>query len=210
MGADIKAALHAIARHADRQFGPRPRSAWPNLLVMTDRAVQGDAWDLADAVPAGTIICLRDYDLKDRAYYTARLASACHHNNVRLVVGGDVSLALQVGAWGVHIPEGLWRQSIQDVARARRHNLRISTAIHSRQAARSVVIGGRALCDVALVSPVFATQSHPEQPVLGPLGLAGILDALPTPAYALGGVRPGTIGRLAGLPLCGVAGIRFT
>lgn len=210
MGADHKAALHTIARLADRQFAPRRQDQWPNLVVMTDRAVQGDAWHLADAVPAGTIICLRDYDLKDRAHYAARLAAVCRHNNVRLVVGGDVSLALRVGAWGVHIPEGLWRQSIQDVERARNHGLRISTAVHSRQAARSVVIAGRALCDMALVSPVFATQSHPEQRVLGPLGLAGVLEALPTPAYALGGVRPGTIGRLAGLPLCGVAGIRFT
>lgn len=210
MGADHKAALRTIARLADLQFAPRRRDEWPNLVIMTDRAVQGDAWDLADAVAAGTIICLRDYDLKDRANYTARLASACRHKNVRLVVGGDVSLALRVGAWGVHIPEGLWKRSIQDVVQARDHGLRVSTAIHSRQAARSVVIGGKALCDVAMVSPVFPTLSHPGQPVLGPLGLAGILDALPTPAYALGGVTPRTIGRLAGLPLCGVAGIRFT
>ncbi|MEP0068344.1 thiamine phosphate synthase [Pyruvatibacter sp.] len=210
MGADHKAALHTIARLADLQFAPRRQDQWPSLVVMTDRAVQGDAWRLADAVPAGTIICLRDYELKDRAHYATRLASACRHNNVRLMVSGDVSLAVRAGAWGVHIPEGLWKRSIQDVARARSHDLRVSTAVHSRQAARSVVIGGKALCDVAMVSPVFPTLSHPEQPVLGPLGLAGILEVLPTPAYALGGVTPGTIGRLAGLPLCGVAGIRFT
>lgn len=202
--------MPAIARLADRQFGPRRHESWPNLVVMTDRSVQGDAWHLADAVPAGTIICLRDYDLADRGRYAAKLASACRHKGIRLMVAGDVSLALQVGAWGVHTPEGLWKQSIQDVARARRHDLRISTAVHSRQAARSVVMGGKVMCDVAMVSPVFPTQSHPGQPVLAPLGLARIIDALPVPAYALGGVTPRTIGRLAGLPLCGVAGIRFS
>lgn len=172
--------------------------------------MQGDAWHLADALPSGSIICLRDYDLKGREAYAARLATACRHNSVRLMVAGDVSLALNVGAWGVHFPEGLWKHAIRGVARARAHNLRVSTAVHRRQAARCVVVGGRAMCDMALVSPVFATQSHPGAPALGPIGLAGILAELPVPAYALGGVAPQTVGRLAGLPLCGVAGIRFT
>lgn len=210
MGADIKAALHAIARHADRQFGPRPLNTLPNLVVMTDRAVQGEATHLADALPSGSVICLRDYELTGRRNYAAKLAKACCHNNVRLMVAGDVSLALEVGAWGVHFPEHMWNQSVLEIARARNHNLAVSTAIHSRKAARSVVMGSRVMCDMAMVSPVFATHSHPEQPALGPLGLAGILDVLPTYAYALGGVTPETIGRLAGLSLCGVAGIRFT
>lgn len=209
MGGDIKAALHHIARRADRQFGPRPLDSWPNLVVMTDHNVQGDAWDLAAALPTGSIICLRDYDLAERHIYAARLALACRRNRVRLMVAGDVSLALEVGAWGTHFPEGLWKRSALEIARARGNRLTVSTAVHSQQAARSAVINNSVRCDIAMVSPVFPTQSHPEQPALTPLGLAGILDALPVPAYALGGVTQGTIGQLAGLPLCGVAGIRF-
>lgn len=177
---------------------------------MTDRTVQGDAWDLVRTLPAGTIMCLRDYGLSGRPAYAARLANACRDIGVRLLVAADVSLALRVGAWGVHIPEGLWKGSMRDVTLARGANLKVSTAIHSRQAAQSVFVGGQAMCDMATVSPAFPTRSHPDAKALGPLKLSTILEAVPVPAYALGGVTPRTISRLAGLPLHGIAGIRFS
>ncbi|MGD1934560.1 MAG: thiamine phosphate synthase [Candidatus Phaeomarinobacter sp.] len=210
MGDDTKAALHTIARLADRQFGPRRRTQLPNLLVMTDRGEQGHAQGIIEAVPAGTIVCLRDYEMPDRWQYAAQLARSARQHSIRFVVAGDIRLAMQVGAWGVHIPEDLWRDSIRHLGTARRLGLRVSTAVHSAKAAAAVSRRGPVLCDYATVSPVFPTHSHPGAKTLGALGLSRILGALDVPAYALGGINQTTIANTAGLPLAGIAGIRFS
>ena len=210
MGNDTKAALHTIARLADRQFGPRERSELPNLLVMTDYTVQGHAQGVIEAVPKGTIVCLRDYDMPWRQPYATQLARKARQHGVRLVIGGDIHLAREVGAWGVHIPEGLWRNSTRLLASARERGLTVSTAVHSLRAAVAIANAGHVSCDFAIVSPVFPTLSHPGASTLGPLGMSSILRALPVPAYALGGINRHTITGTSGLPLLGVAGIRFT
>ena len=210
MGNDTKAALHTIARLADRQFGPRHRYELPNLLVMTDYAVQGHAQGVIEAVPKGTIVCLRDYDMPGRQSYAAQLARKARQHGIRLVIGSDIHLAREVGAWGIHIPEGLWRSSIRLIASVRERGLKVSTAVHSAKAATAISLQGGCLCDYATVSPVFPTLSHPEAKALGPLGVSRILSALPVPAYALGGINQHTITGTSDLPLLGIAGIRFT
>jgi len=175
---------------------------------MTDHEVQGNAADIIDAVPRGTIVCLRDYVMKGRAAYAARLALRSRERGVRFIVAGDVALALKVGAWGVHMPEALVPASIIAIQSARRRGLKVTTPVHTAAAA-AWLARRPTLCDAALIAPAFATRSHPGAPSLGPLGTAQLRQLLPIPAYALGGITPTTGARLAGIPLCGIAGIRF-
>jgi len=210
MGADINAALQSVARLADRQFGQRAHDELPTLLVMTDRTAQGDARELIPHMPRGGILCLRDYEMQGRAAYASVISALARKNHIRFMVAGDVELAVNVGAWGVHIPEGLWRQGVTAQMRARSRGLTISTSVHSAKAARDAAMEGCVRADFVTVSPIFPTRSHPDAVPLGPLGLARILSHLHIPAYALGGVTGSTVARLSGLGACGVAGIRFT
>jgi len=60
--------------------------------------------------------------------------------------------------------------------------------------------------DLVLVSPVFATRSHPKARPLGPVRLGLMLDGR-LPAIALGGMSAKNFLRLNGLDLYGWAGI---
>ncbi len=210
MGADTKAALLSVARLAERQFGARIHKELPTLFVMTSHAAQGDARELMPHLPRGSILCLRDYDLPDRADYAAGLSALARRQGIRFMVAGDVPLAITVRAWGVHIPEGIFWEQRHRLEQARKRLLRISTSVHSPWAAAALSASSRPAADMALVSPVFRTLSHPDAIPLGPVGLAGILSHLRIPAYALGGITEDTLPRLSDLPLQGVAGIRFS
>lgn len=177
---------------------------------MTDHSAQGDARDLIPHMPRGSILCLRDYDMQERTAYASELSALARASNIRFMVAGDVRLAIAVRAWGVHIPEGLWRRDISGQMLGRSRGLAVSTSVHSTIAARALVVEGCVRADLAVVSPVFQTNSHPDAIPLGPIGLARILRHLRVPAYALGGITERTVPGLAGLPVCGVAGIRFT
>jgi len=176
---------------------------------MTDHAVQGDATALLEMLPAGTIMCLRDYALPGRAAVAARLAATARARRIRLLIGKDARLAIRVGAWGVHIPEGLWRQAQREVALAKAHGLKVTTAVHSMRAAHHAARGGAGACDAMVVSPVFATHSHPEAPPLGVTGLRRITAGQRLRAYALGGVSAQTLPRLSKSGVTGAAGIRM-
>jgi thiamine-phosphate pyrophosphorylase len=68
---------------------------------------------------------------------------------------------------------------------------------------RAAAIGA----DAALLSPVFATASHPGAPALGPLAFAVLAGKAPLPVYALGGMTSENARRLNGARLAGIAGI---
>ena len=60
---------------------------------------------------------------------------------------------------------------------------------------------------LALVSPVFATDSHPGAEGLGPARSAAIAARLRLPAFALGGMDASSATRLIGTPFTGIAAI---
>ncbi|MEQ8746370.1 thiamine phosphate synthase [Pyruvatibacter sp.] len=215
MTPDSKAALAASARVCTRTFGPRGPHAWPSLMVMTDHAQQGDATHLMDALPAGTLVCLRDYDHPARPDLALALSAKAKAKRLRLLIGKDPWLALAVGAWGVHMPEGLWRMSARGISAARARGLRVTVSAHSVRAARSAINGPAGACDALVVSPVFETQSHPGRKPMGALGFQRICNSAGTqgrsiPAYALGGMNAQTIAGLKGTHAWGACGIRFT
>jgi thiamine-phosphate pyrophosphorylase len=79
-----------------------------------------------------------------------------------------------------------------------------TVAVHSRSALWAAV---RARFDAAFVSPVFPTRSHPDRPGIGPLRLAGLVRSSPIAIVALGGIDPGTVGRLRPIALAGIAAV---
>ena len=189
--------LAEVAARLKRAAGGR----LPALLLMTDEARLADPLPAARALPAGSGIILRHYRAPERAALARRLAAIARREGLVLLVGEDPALARRVGAHGVHLPE----RSIGRAGAVRWHrDWLITAAAHSPAALRSAASAG---ADAALLSPVFATASHPDVRALGLQRFAALAHASPLPVYALGGVD-GTRARLLhGSGAVGIAGI---
>ena len=124
----------------------------------------------------------------------------------RLLVNAGAAGAAEavraVGAAGVHLP-GRW--SAEQVGTARIVGV-VSAGCHS---VGEVAVARTAGADMALLSPIFPTESHPEA---RPLGLEVLAAACKTagrmPVYALGGVNPANADACIAAGAAGVAGIR--
>ncbi|MBK1637535.1 hypothetical protein CKO24_00490 [Rhodothalassium salexigens DSM 2132] len=172
---------------------PRPLNGPGAVSIyVLDRGRDGDPLDVLDRLSPGTWVILRDYDRLDRAAWARTVAARCRRRRLVLLVAGDARLALRVGAAGVHLPQGLAR--LGGVARL---PLLISAAAHDAAAIRRAMRIG---ADAVLVSPVFATRSHPGAPGLGPHRLARLLarhrGARGVALVALGGISAATVRRL--------------
>jgi thiamine-phosphate diphosphorylase len=124
----------------------------------------------------------------------------------RLLVNAGAAGAAEAvrtaGAAGVHLP-GRWHA--EQAGRARISGI-VSVGCHS---VGEVAVARAAGADMALLSPVFATESHPEA---RPLGLELLAEACRTagkmPVYALGGVNRANAASCIEVGATGVAGIR--
>jgi thiamine-phosphate pyrophosphorylase len=157
------------------------------LLVVTDRHQAAALLDeiIGDAVAAGARwVWLRDRDLPagERRALAQRLLAVVRARGARLSVGGDVELAADVAADGVHLAAN----ASVGAARARLgpHAL-LGVSAHGNADIAAAAAGG---ADYATLSPIFATASKPGY---GPaLGVAAITYAArhALPILALGGV----------------------
>lgn len=188
---------------------PRPRKPCVRLPA---RWLVTDARRLSDPLPAirqlqrGDGVLFRHYELPPakRLALARQVAVLCRQRGLVLVVAGDARLARAVAADGLHLPQALIRQA----ATARRAGLGLVTAaVHDPGA-----IARAARCGIGavLVSPVFATASHPGAEPLGVLRFAALTTQTRRrglSVYALGGITPESFARLRGLPLAGYAAI---
>ena len=171
----------------------------PPLFVMSDEQRLTDPISVAASLPAGCGFVLRHYSLPHRASLAALLAKRCRENGVVCMIGGDLDLATSVQADGLHLPEHATTKF------TRPPGIRILTAAaHSAAALKRAASSG---ADLAFLSPVIPTNSHPGRKTLGPKGFANLANASPLPVYALGGITNGTVGMLSN---SGAAGIALT
>ncbi len=115
-----------------------------------------------------------------RAELAPRLARLCRARGLGLSIARDAALALRLGA-GLHLADGmspplLWRLHGRGL---------LTAAAHGRAAlARARRMGA----DLALLSPLFPTASHPGARPLGTVRFAGLARRAGIPVAALGGV----------------------
>jgi thiamine-phosphate pyrophosphorylase len=139
---------------------------------MTDERL-GDAVGaaIARAAAAGAGVIVRHHH--SSAAVRRALALEVARHGALLGISRDHRLAMELGAALVHNPEGDTQ------------GLPFSLSVHDEEQAREAARRRPAL---VFVSPLFATRSHLDAPVLG-AGPAGRLARLAgCPAYALGGV----------------------
>ena len=182
--------------------GGRRRRKLPGLIQMTDAARLPDPLAAAADMPRGSAVILRHYDAPDRRTLAGRLSAHCRARRILLLVSADAGLAAAVRAGGVHLPEH--RIEAARGIRRRRPAWLITAAVHSAAAQRRAE---RAGVDAVLLSPVFATPSHPGARPLGVLRFAGLVRHCRLPVFALGGIGPRNVRRLNGTGAAGIAGI---
>lgn len=176
----------------------------PRLWFLTDHGRVPDPVAVLARLPAGSGVILRDYEHERRRELAADLGAAARGKGHLFLVAGDPLLAEAVGADGFHAPQ--WQLESRDLRQLRIAcpHWMITAAAHDEQALDRAA---KARADAALVSPVFATQSHPGAPVLGVEGLRRMIEGARLPVIALGGIEGGTVGALAELPIAGIAAI---
>lgn len=131
------------------------------------------------------------------------LMPVCQRQRILLLIAEDFRLAKRVCADGVHVPERLAHR-IPGLRKANAGWV-ITTSVHSL---RARLHAERLLPHALLVSPLFATSSHPGQASLGKTLLAGIVSGSRLPSFALGGIDASNVSLVSGLPVHGIALIR--
>lgn len=194
--------MRTLAEQACHLNLPARKGDLPRLVLLTDRNRLPDPMPVAARLPAGSWVILRHYEAAERIILGRRLACLCRTRHLELLVAGDFSLAVALGA-GLHLPEALARRASPRVRLwHRRRRKRLTAAAHSRLA---LVRARRLGADAALLSPVFPTASHPGAPCLGAEKLRRWARHSPLPVYALGGVTAANVRKLAGSRIAGIA-----
>ena len=193
--------LSTLSEHADGlNFRNHNGKHLPPLVLVTDEQRMPNPLMAMSQLRAGDAVLLRHYGAPNRRDLAFALAARCRVAGVRLVVGGDLELARSVGADGVHLPEGLADRTLA----AKAAGFLVTVAAHDGAALVDAIRFG---ADAALLSPVFATASHPNAPALGVTRFSALVRESLIPVYALGGISASTAPRLWDSGAVGIAGV---
>jgi thiamine-phosphate pyrophosphorylase len=198
---------------------PPARSAPPRILLITDPAHEDDAIvrvveAAVAALPHGTFaVQLRDKarPRASLAAFAARLRTVTRPGGApraQLVVNGDVEIARDVGADGVHL--GTNASRVEAARRILGPHAFVSLAAHDDAELRAALDAG---ASAALVSPIFATPGKGTPRGVDALRSARSIvrdspDGAGFAIYALGGVDEGNAAACIAAGADGVALIR--
>jgi thiamine-phosphate pyrophosphorylase len=199
----MEAARFALRLSSHRAVAP--------LIGVTDLKRLPDPEVALDALPRGTALIWRAYDKPPTREELHRLTGKAHRKGVTLLLAGLRPIETQAARFGRHLPERRPVLRGCDASLHRRTSLlALTAACHCEKAIRRAA---EARVDAVLISPVFPTESHPDETPLGVIRftqLARTARALGLKPYALGGIiTPTHIRRLNGTGAEGVAGIGF-
>ncbi|WP_097460942.1 Nudix family hydrolase [Mangrovitalea sediminis] len=130
------------------------------------------------------LVVLRAPNLNDEDYVllAASALTLCRRHDVRLMLHGNPQMLDRVPADGVHLP---WRLAADLDDRPVRDNLLLGVSCHSIEQLQHA---STLKADLATLSPVMPTQSHPEAPPIGWSGFETAVAQSHLPVYALGGL----------------------
>lgn len=157
----------------------------PGVWLFSDERLGVPVERLAAYLPPGSGIVLRHDRLAPGARWrlARRLMRIARARGFVLLAAVTPAVARRWGVDGVHL-----RQSPGNgAARARRLGLLLSMPVHDRGEARRAC---RARADIAFVSPLHATRSHPGAPGLGRKAWLRLARLAGTQPAALGGMTP--------------------
>ncbi|QLC25652.1 thiamine phosphate synthase [Parasphingopyxis algicola] len=155
----------------------RRRHPLPTLWLMTDER-QGDRlWPALRALPRGSGVIVRHYSLGKaaRRALIARIRRIARRRRLVMVVAGPEKLALATRADGYHARSSHIGSPM----------LLRTAAVHNLAELR---LAERVGADLAFLSPVYATTSHPGGRAMGRRRFGLIARQSRVPIVALGGI----------------------
>lgn len=169
-----------------RRRHPSHAKDFPRRWLMTDPRLGDALWDALAALPRGSGVILRHYQLPpgERGALFAKVRRITRQRGLTLIVAGQQRLG--------HAPgHG-------------RHRDALTAPVHSRREAIAAIRNGAGLL---FVSPIHPTRSHPDAPALGPARFGLLIRGLNVPVIALGGMDERRWRALKPLGVHGWAGI---
>jgi thiamine-phosphate diphosphorylase len=149
------------------------------------------------------IIQVRERDLEavDLAALVSDLVRLSRRCDTRVVVNDRLDVALACGADGVHLRHDSVRaEAVRTIAPA---GFLVGRSVHGVAEAEEA-----GPVDYLIAGTVFPTASKPAgSPMLGLDGLAAIVQAVPVPVLAIGGITRERLDEVAAIGAAGVAGI---
>jgi len=157
---------------------PRRQAYLPSVFLMTDERMGDALWEALDRLPRGAAVIFRHYALPpaERRALFDRVRAVARRRGLVLLLAGTPRLAIAWRADGAH--------GRSPHRTASRPLLRTAPA-HDRA---EWVAARRTGCDLAFVSPVFATRSHPGKPALGTIRAGLMVGTHRDRAVLLGGM----------------------
>ncbi|QHL90031.1 thiamine phosphate synthase [Sphingomonas changnyeongensis] len=175
---------------------PLPRSRpLPRCWLLTDERQGAALWPALARLQRGAGVVVRHYglDAGARGALITRIRALARRRGLTVVLAGPAEDAVRLRLDGVY----------QHPRRAHRQLIELATA-HDRA---ELVAAARRGADQVLLSPVFATRSHPGAATLGPVRFGLLARHARLPVIALGGMTSDRARRLAALGAHGWAGI---
>lgn len=171
------------------------------MLFLTDPDRTHVPWEVAARLPKGAGVVFRAFSRPDAEEVGHRIRRACDQSGAVLLVGRDPDLARAIHADGIHLPEADMEKAA--VLAAQNPDWLITAALHAALGERSPEG-----IDAFVVSPVFpAGGASASKQDLGLQAFNDIVETLPCPAYALGGIKADNAHLLLDTQACGIAAI---
>lgn len=175
----------------------------PRFILMTDDERLPDPTSIVGLLPPNSAIIARSQDMARVKVLINVLRPICSSHNIALLAAGDFKTVRSFDVDGIHLSEtAVLETNTEMVSFPERWIL--TAAAHSVSAVQRA---NSLRADVVMISPVFATRSHPDTQVLGPSGYRHLAQHAPESACPLGGITRDTIKQLKGAPIAAIAGI---
>jgi thiamine-phosphate pyrophosphorylase len=172
------------------------------MVAMTDEVRVENPEKMIPRLPRGSMLIFRHYTHPEREKLAKNVVHECHKRGILCLIAGDIQIARSSGADGVHFPEHQLKNP-QHRRFLPPHWIKTAAA----HGIRSVRLAENFEVDAILLSPVFATKSHPKARPLGISRFARICTTAKVPVFALGGITKSRINRVRIAGASGVAGI---
>lgn len=184
-----------------------PDFSLPPLIYMSEyRAEHNPLHSIKIIRPM--VVIIREYAAPDQRQARIRLIQSCQKLHLPFIISADYQLAIKYRAVGVHLPRYLQKDCAFIRSKLPSHMI-ITASAHSL---KDITRHQYSPIDASLLSPIFATSSHPDAlPVPRQIlrQLQSVTKNTQHPIYALGGIQAKNVGLLRHYAISGLAGISF-
>ncbi len=174
----------------------------PAMFFFTDRKRVADIFSVIQKLPKNTAVIIREYDLstQERLEFSQKIIRISKPQQLKIFVGKDLYLAKKIKADGVHFSDFTKNIKSWQIPK----NMLISYSCHS---IKSVTQAKNIKANLVFYSPIFKSDSHPNQKPSGIYTLRKFAKQNPIATYALGGINQKNIKSLNNTNISGIGGI---